>query len=162
MMFARSYLIAFLLCAAPFVRAGEKKEVAAKLTPASVVKVLTHLVDSQGRHTEAPSLYERDAYQAFLREHPELVSTVRFDIQWKARAHRPDGYVLRVEMRGSKMELSKMAVFEKKVHEPKFLSKWSRIELTPEQFKKFGEPLAWRVSVWDGATMVDSQESFLW
>ena len=36
-----------------------------------VFKVLPHFLDTNGVHTLSPSLYERDAYQAHLRQHPE-------------------------------------------------------------------------------------------
>src|SRR5207249_4815919 len=36
-----------------------------------VVKVLPQFLDLKGRNTLSPSLYERDAYQAVLRRHPE-------------------------------------------------------------------------------------------
>ena len=32
----------------------------------------------------SPSLYERDAYQARLRAHPEHRYGMRFDVQWRA------------------------------------------------------------------------------
>ena len=41
-------------------------------TPCKIAKVLPQLLDDQGRHTVSPSLYGRDAYQALLREHPEI------------------------------------------------------------------------------------------
>ena len=49
-----------------------------------VLKVLPHYLDLQGRHAVSPSLYERDAYQADLRRHPERISGLRFDIHWQA------------------------------------------------------------------------------
>src|SRR5687767_7610829 len=48
---------------------------------ASLKKVLPHYVDNQGRHMLAPSLYERDAYQAHLRRNPELRAGLQFDVQ---------------------------------------------------------------------------------
>ena len=33
---------------------------------------------------KSPSLFDRDAYQAYLREHTNEVSAMRFDIQWQA------------------------------------------------------------------------------
>src|SRR2546423_2524757 len=65
-----------------------------------VIKVLPHFVDDQGRHTLAPSLYERDAYQAFLREHPDKRSGMRFDVQWKKKGPVWEDLKLRVEGRG--------------------------------------------------------------
>ena len=47
--------------------------------------MLPHYLDKEGRHTLSPSLYERDAYQAILRQNPEKRGGMRFDVQWKAR-----------------------------------------------------------------------------
>src|SRR5438876_12384074 len=50
-----------------------------------VIKVLPEFLDLQGRSSLAPSLYERDAYQAVLREHPERRAGIRFYVQWKTK-----------------------------------------------------------------------------
>ena len=50
-----------------------------------VIKVLPHLLDQAGRHSLSPSLFERDAYQAELRKHPEKVSGLRYDVRWRIR-----------------------------------------------------------------------------
>src|SRR2546426_12798914 len=65
-----------------------------------VVKVLPHFLDLQGRHTIHPSLYERDAYQALLRQHPEKRAGVRFDVEWRTRGPIWETLVLSEELRG--------------------------------------------------------------
>ena len=57
--------------------------VSATAAEGRIVKVLPHYLDAKGRHTLAPSLYERDAYQAHLRKNPDLCKALRFDIHWK-------------------------------------------------------------------------------
>src|SRR5256885_6498812 len=69
---------------------------------ARIIKVLPHLLDRKGRHTLSPSLYERDAYQGFLRKNPDQCSGLRFDVQWKAKRVDWSQLKLRVEIRGSK------------------------------------------------------------
>ena len=54
--------------------------VASQAAEGKIIKVLPHLLDKKGRHTLSPSLYERDAYQAKLRTHPEDISALRFDV----------------------------------------------------------------------------------
>src|SRR5690348_10649157 len=66
-----------------------------------VIKVLPHFLDLDGKHTLSPSLYGRDAYQYFLRQHPEKRSGVRFDIQWKATGTAAEPMKLRIELRGT-------------------------------------------------------------
>ena len=60
---------------------------------AKVRKVLPSLVDLEGRASLHPSLYERDAYQAYLRKNPELVGGMRFDV---GRLDAERGHVLAV------------------------------------------------------------------
>jgi hypothetical protein len=129
-----------------------------------VIKVLPHFLDLRGRHALHPSLYERDAYQAKLGQTPALRFALRFDIQWK------DGGLkeakLRVELRGSPAGStstnSKPVVLEKTVKPDGWFSNWSAIKLEGEEYKKFGELVAWRVTLWDGDKQVGEQKSFLW
>lgn len=131
---------------------------------AKVIKVFRFLVDAEDRHTHSPSLLDRDAYQAHLREHPAKVSGLRFVIQWKQRRSeslaRP---AIRVEVRhgnGNAIgEFSKMAP----VKVPKTRrSQWHRITIFGEEYARLGKVIAWRVSLWDGETMLAQEESFLW
>ena len=49
-----------------------------------VVKVLPLFLDLKGHDAISPSLFDRDAYQAFLRQHTNDISAIRFDVLWKA------------------------------------------------------------------------------
>src|SRR2546430_443195 len=42
-----------------------------------IIKALPHLLDTEGRHTLSPSLYQRRAYHGFLRKKPGKSSWVR-------------------------------------------------------------------------------------
>lgn len=127
-----------------------------------VVKVLPHLLDLQGRHTLSPSLYDRDAYQAELREHPEKCSGIRFDVLWRGRSTMKETATLRVEMRGTaKGNLPS----ETKLESPVTItgtSHWAALTLDGAKYKNFGEVTAWRVTLWAGAEMIGEQKSFLW
>jgi len=46
-----------------------------------ILKVLPQFLDTKGRNSLSPSLYERDAYQVVLREHPERRSAMRFYVE---------------------------------------------------------------------------------
>src|ERR1051326_6861283 len=78
-----------------------------------VIKVLPHFLDLQGKHTTSPSLFGRDAYQYFLRQHPEQRSGIRFDVEWKSRGPKTEPLKLRVELQGT----AKGSVPEKQVWE---------------------------------------------
>src|SRR4051812_3027148 len=73
---------------------------AAARAEGKVIKVLPEFLDLQGRHALAPSLYDRDAYQAHLRKHPGEVSGMRYAVNWKAKTATA-ALKLRVELRGT-------------------------------------------------------------
>jgi hypothetical protein len=127
-----------------------------------VMKVLPHLLDLKGRHALSPSLYERDAYQALLREHPEKQSGLRFDVQWKAVGAAPESLKLRVEVRGmAHGDLPEQIVLEKLV-KPGRWRRWDDLILQGNDFQTVGQVTAWRVSLWDNADLLAEQKSFLW
>src|ERR1051325_4966895 len=73
--------------------------VSAEAATGRVMKVLPQFLDLKGRHALSPSLYDRDAYQAYLRQHTNEVSGMRFAVQWKAGG-ASTALKLRVEIRG--------------------------------------------------------------
>jgi hypothetical protein len=128
-----------------------------------VIKVLPHFLDLKGRRALSPSLYERDAYQAWLREHPAERSGLRFDIQWKARGAADAPLKLRVEARGVVREgRPQQAVLDQQVVFKGWLSQWNSAALTGEDYKSLGEVTAWRVTLWEQDHLLGEQKSFLW
>ncbi len=128
-----------------------------------VIKVLPFLVDAKGRHALTPSLYDRDAYQAFLRLHPEKCSGMLIDIQWKTKGSVTGPLKLRFEMRGPPHgEAHKQKVLEATIEAKGFFSHWQGLVLNREDYKELGELLAWRATLWDGDTLLGEQRSFLW
>src|SRR5438552_10151677 len=116
-----------------------------------VVKVLPHFLDLQGRHTLYPSLYERDAYQAVLRQHPEKRSGIRFDVQWRTKGPIWEPLTLRVELRGiAEGNLPKELLLEKQVKPGGWFGDWTGFPVVGEQYKSIGEVTAWRVTLWEG------------
>ncbi len=128
-----------------------------------VVKVLPHFLDLKGRHALSPSLYDRDAYQAQLREHPEQRSGMRFDVQWKGVAESGKPLKIRLELRGpARGDLPGTKVIEKEITVRSGWSRWTALTLAGDDYKQFGEVTAWRVSLVDGETVLSTQQSFLW
>jgi hypothetical protein len=128
-----------------------------------IVKVLPQLLDLKGRHSLTPSLYDRDAYQFYLRHHPNDVSGLRFNVQWKASIPKTEELKLRVEIRGVVQDkLPKEAVLEKVLSERHFFSHWNPVDMTGPAYKEFGEVTAWRATLWNGDQMLSEQKSFLW
>lgn len=126
-----------------------------------VLKVLPHFLDREGRHALSPSLYERDAYQAQLRKHPEQVSALRFDVNWSVDGARPANLRLRVEARGGKAA-AQPKVLETTVKPGWSGGAWSAVTLDKEAWQLLGGVIAWRVTLWDGEQMLAEQKSFLW
>ena len=126
-----------------------------------VIKVLPHFLDLKGRHALAPSLFERDAYQSFLRKHPAQISGVRFDLHWKVATNPSTPLKLRIEVRPSK-DISTPVVREITVEKPRFGGRWSSIDLVGKDYEAIGEVLAWRASLLAGDQVIGQQSSFLW
>ena len=128
-----------------------------------VIKVLPQFLDLKGRNSLSPSLFERDAYQAVLRQHPERRSAMRFYVQWKAKGYAWDPLKLRVEMRGvAQGGLPKALVLEAPAKSGGWFSHWTGLTLTADQYKDLGEVTSWRVTLWEGEQLLGEQKSFLW
>lgn len=127
---------------------------------ARVVKVLPHRLDSQGRHALSPSLYERDAYQAELRAHPDRIRGLRIDVLWSLKERTSVPCVLRLELRGSKG--ADPVVIERPVSRGFLRRRWTKVLLDPAEFEKVGDVSAWRVSLRSGGEELASTASFLW
>ncbi len=132
-----------------------------------VLKVLPQLLDKEGRNSKSPSLYDRDAYQSFLRLHPAQISALRFAVQWKAKAPETEPLRLRVEIRFMAHdlalgELPRETTLEQPVRQHHRFSHWTSVNLGADQYKTFGEVTSWRVTLWDGDKMLSEQKSFLW
>jgi hypothetical protein len=147
-------VIATLLCA------GTLSAVAAT---GRVLKVLPHFLDLKGRHSLSPSLYDRDAYQVQLRQHPEQRSGLRFHIHWRATG-ATNKLKLRAELRGTAQgNLPRETRLETALEPGKSVfGRWTSLTLGGEDYKNFGEVTAWRVTLWDGEQLVGEQKSFLW
>jgi hypothetical protein len=150
----RRPILIFALCC--FVSA------AASAATGRVMKVLPQFLDLKGRHAISPSLFDRDAYQAYLRMHTNDISSMRFAVQWKASgASTP--LKLRVEIRGiTHGELPPKLVLEQEVTPGGWFSHWASLPLTSDDYKKIGEVTAWRATLWDGDKLLSEQKSFLW
>lgn len=128
-----------------------------------VMKVLPHFLDTNGLHTLSPSLFERDAYQAYLRLHPENRSGIRFDVQWKAKGPSFEPRTLRLELRGiAKGRLPKELALEHGVTSTGWLGRWTSFALSGDKYRDFGEVTAWRVTLREGDQLLGEQKSFLW
>lgn len=128
---------------------------------ARIIKVLPQLLDTHGRNALSPSLFDRDAYQLFLRENPDQVSALRLDVQFKAK--RTSGpLTLRVELRGGKTEIGKRHVFETSVMPTRWFRSWGRIELDRATSEAIGPLIAWRATLLENDVTIAEQESFLW
>ena len=147
----RRILITLLLCVAPALFAAET-------ATGKLVKVLPFLLDTQGRITKSPSLFDRDAYQAYLRKHTNEISGIRFDVQCSAEAKLK----LRLELRGVSADSKpKLKTLEAEVAAGSF-SNWTEIKLVGDDYKNFGDIVAWRATLWNGDQPLGEQKSFLW
>ena len=136
---------------------------AAKAADNRICKVLPQYLDEKGRESLTPSLYDRDAYQAYLRLNPAKRSALRFAVQWKATVTQTNQWKLRVEVRGALQDtVSKQTTLEMPLPVHHRFSRWDYLVMSGDQYKTFGEVTAWRVTLWDGDQMIDEEKSFLW
>ncbi len=149
MQWLRAWIFLLAVATATPLRAGE----------ASIIKVLPHYLDLKGRHTLSPSLYERDAYQAYLRKHRNECSALRFDVQLKAPVNGP--LTLRMELRGKQTDMATIVISET-IEPTKWFSRWSSVTLTGDDFKRCGEVVAWRAQILQRDELIAEQRSFLW
>jgi len=128
-----------------------------------IIKVLPQWLDLHGRHSLTPSLYDRDAYQAYLRSHREQRSGLRFYIQWKARGQAAGPLKLRLELRGiAKGSIPTRMTLEYDVKPGGWFSHWTSLPVTGEEYRKFGDLSAWRATLWEDKQLLSEQKSFLW
>ncbi|PWU10558.1 MAG: hypothetical protein C5B50_25145 [Verrucomicrobia bacterium] len=149
-----SYLALLCFFAAPLhARAGEGK----------IIKVLPQFLDARGRASLSPSLYDRDAYQSVLLQHPEKRSGIQFQIHWKTKGGVWEPLTLRLELRGiAEGNLPKEHVLDQRVDPSGWLGHWSNVVLSGAAYRDFGEVTAWRVTLWEGRKQIGEQKSFLW
>jgi len=127
-----------------------------------VIKALPQFLDAKGRSALSPSLYDRDAYQAFLRKHPGERKALRLAVQWKARGVDWSRVTLRAELRGVLGNSLTNLTLEMPVKKNGLFSNWTDFKIEGEDFQKFGELAAWRVTLWEGEKQLATQQSFLW
>ena len=127
-----------------------------------IVKMLPLFLDSKGRDAVSPSLYDRDAYQAYLRRHPGEISAIRFDFLWQVENPSAAKYALRVELRGIGEGSKPTQTTLEQAVTPPLLRRWNSLTLGSADYKKFGELVAWRATLWRGDRLLSEQKSFLW
>lgn len=127
-----------------------------------VVKVLPLLLNLQGHDALSPSLFDRDAYQLYLRLHTNEISGIRYDVEWKAQGTVTNRLDIHVELRavgpdGSPRLKTLMATVK-----PNWFWHWTTLTLANDEYQKFGNIVAWRASLWAGDHLISEQKSFLW
>src|SRR5690348_3896419 len=124
-----------------------------------IYKVLPQFLDDKGLNSTSPSLFDRDAYQAFLRRHPVSCSGLQYAIEWNARGPKSRELKLRVELRGvTEGDVPKSRTIEAMVHPHGWFSHWAYVKLEGEEYKKFGPVTAWRATMWDGDKLLSEQK----
>jgi hypothetical protein len=127
-----------------------------------IVKVLPLFLNQKGQDALSPSLYDRDAYQVFLRAHTNEISAIRFDILWSTSNSDNTNLTLRLELRGiGQGAVPRQTTLEQTVA-PHYFRHWTSLPLADGDYKNFGEVVAWRATLWSGPQMLSEQKSFLW
>jgi hypothetical protein len=127
-----------------------------------IVKVLPLFLNLKGQDALSPSLYDRDAYQVYLRAHTNEISAIRLDVLWSTSNADNTNLTLRLELRGIGRDgIPRQATLEKAVA-PHYFRHWSSLPLAGEDYINFGELIAWRATLWSEQKLLSEQKSFLW
>ncbi|HEV2696284.1 MAG TPA: hypothetical protein VG347_25590 [Verrucomicrobiae bacterium] len=130
--------------------------------PGKVVKVLPFFVDKDGNIAKSPSLFDRDAYQAYLHVHTNEVNGIRYDVLWKTSKVEGEKVAVRMELRGAlDGNLPKTKTLETEAA-PGKTGDWTEVKFVGDEYKSFGPIVAWRATLWSGTNQVGEQKSFLW
>jgi hypothetical protein len=127
-----------------------------------IIKALPQFLDAQGRSALSPSLFDRDAYQAYLRNHPAERTALKLAVEWKAGGVDWSRVKLRAELRGALGNSLRDTTLEMPVKKNGLFSNWTEFKIDGEDYQKFGELVAWRVTLWEGDKPLAEQQSFLW
>jgi hypothetical protein len=128
----------------------------------NIVKVLPLFLNLKGQDAISPSLYDRDAYQVYLRAHTNEISAIRFDVLWSTSKTDDTNLTLRLELRGiGQNGVPRQTKFEQTVT-PHYFRHWTSLPLAGDDYKNFGEVVAWRATLWSGPQLLSEQKSFLW
>ena len=130
-------------------------------TSARIVKVLPHYLDEDDRHTRGVVLTDRDLYQKELRDNPEEITGIRFDIKWSGTGLDPKITKLRLEVKSSKAGAG-LFVTNHPVTTDALFATWTTIRMSSSSFEKLGKMESWRVTLLEGGQPVHEQKSFLW
>ena len=127
-----------------------------------IVKMLPLFLDLKGHDAVSPSLYDRDAYQAYLRRHANEISAIRFDFLWQVENPTAAKYELRIELRGIGEGGKPTQTTLAQEVPPPLLRRWNALTLRGADYKSFGQLVAWRATLWRGNRSLSEKKSFLW
>jgi len=150
----RFLMILLLLIALPALGDGIEK--------GRIVKMLPLFINAKGHDALSPSLYDRDAYQAYLRQHANEISAIRFDFLWQVENPSASKYTLRIELRGSGPGGKPTRATREQEVAPPLLRHWNSLVLGGADYRNFGELVAWRATLWRGDHLLSEHKSFLW
>ncbi|MFZ1073141.1 MAG: hypothetical protein WAO21_06860 [Verrucomicrobiia bacterium] len=127
-----------------------------------IVKMLPLFLDLKGHDAVSPSLYDRDAYQAYLRQHTNEISAIRFDFLWQVENPSAEKYKLQIELRGIGAGGKPTRTVLEEEAQPPLLRRWNSLILGGADYRNFGGVVSWRATLWRGDRLLSEQKSFLW
>jgi len=127
-----------------------------------VVKVLPLLLNRGGHDALSPSLFDRDAYQFYLRQHTNEIAGIRYDVLWRASGTAGSAVKVKVELRAVGPDGSPRLQTLEGAVTPGHYRHWTELPLTGDAYLKLGSIVAWRATLWSGDQLLATQQSFLW
>jgi hypothetical protein len=156
------FMALVLLGSLMLVRESRAADPAPVVADGKVVKVLPLLLNQHGQDALSPSLFDRDAYQFYLRQHTNEISGIRYDVLWRAGGTAVDEVKVNVELRAVGPDGSPRLKTLEAIVTPGRFRHWTELPLTGDDYLKLGHIVAWHATLWSGDRLLDSQQSFLW
>jgi len=129
-----------------------------------LVKVLPLLLNKKGNDAISPSLFDRDAYQFYLRQHTNEISGMRFDVLWKAAGLATTNATVKIqlELRSIAPNGDPQLKTLQTTTPPHRFRHWTSLMLSGADYQHVGDVVAWRATLWSGDQLLSEQQSFLW
>ena len=127
-----------------------------------IVKVLPLFLNLKGQDALSPSLYDRDAYQVYLRAHTNEISAIRFDVLWSTSHADSTNVTVRLELRGIGQNGVPVEMKLEQETTPHYFRHWTSLVLADDDLKKVGTVVAWHATLWSDQRLLSEQKSFLW
>lgn len=158
-------------CLAP--KLGDPKAEQLPAAGRHLKKVLFFWLDEDGQYSQHPSMFERDAYQAYLRDNPEEIHGLKVAVLLSGSSGKLESSSLELKIQGPPgPEIKEPLEFRLELADKldRKLRRWVYWDIDPVNAEASDEALkllpesivSWRLTLLDEGQPVDRLQSYLW